>query len=371
MPLIVDAHADLAWNMLTYGRDYTRSAAETRRLEIGSKAVDENGDTLLGWPDYQRGRVCVVFSTLYASPERWKQYEGESQVYKTLAEANRLYHKQLDSYYRLVDSNPDKFRLIRSSPDLNLLLDHWRKVHPNPGPAADDDGHPVGLVVLMEGGDGIRDLAELEEWHELGVRLIGPAWAGTRFCGGTKEPGPLTNEGRALLGAMADFNFIFDLSHMDEQSALEALDIYDGPIVVTHGNCVALLENYTSNRQFSDRLIRGVIERDGVIGLVPYNVFLKSGWTRKSGRRDEVHLDSFIAHIDHVCQLAGDSLHAGIGTDYDGGFGLQSVPPEIDTIADLQNLVSLLLARGYLEKDVENILGENWLRCLKRDLPTS
>jgi membrane dipeptidase len=370
MPLIVDAHADLAWNMLTYGRNYTRSAAETRELEAGSIAVEQNGDTLLGWPEYQRGRVCVVFSTLYASPQRAQLFENETQVYKTADEAYRLYREQLFSYHRLVDSDPDKYRLIRSSSDLNLLLGQWQDSNPkrySPG----EDGFPVGLVVLMEGGDGIRDFAELEEWHEHGVRLIGPAWAGTRFCGGTREPGPLTDEGRELFGAMADYNFILDLSHMDEPAAVEALDIYQGPVVATHANCLALLPGYATNRQLSDRVIRGVIERDGVIGLVPYNIFLKSGWTRKSGRREEVHIDAFVAHIDHVCQLAGDSLHAGIGTDFDGGFGLQSVPPEIDTIADLQNLVSLLLARGYSETDAGNILGENWLRRLKRELPSS
>jgi membrane dipeptidase len=77
-----------------------------------------------------------------------------------------------------------------------------------------------------------------------------------------------------------------------------------------------------------------------------------------------------VAHIDHVCQLAGDSLHSGIGPDFDGGFGVQSVPPEIDTIADLQKVVPLLEARGYSEVDAANILGLNWLRMLKASLPS-
>lgn len=363
MTLIVDAHTDLAWNMLTYERDYTRVAAETRRLESGSQTVEENGDTLLGWPDYQRGQVAVIFSTLFASPLRRKISENESQVYKTFDEAHRLYRDQLFAYHRLADSHPDQFRLIRSSADLNLTLEHWN----NPT----ESEHPVGLVVLMEGAEGIRKLSELKEWHELGVRLIGPAWAGTRFCGGTREPGPLTDDGRELLKAMADFNFTLDLSHMDEQSALEALDLYRGPIVATHGNCLSLLPDFPSNRQFSDRVLRGVIERDGVIGVVPFNAFLKSGWTRKSGRREDVPLETLVMHMDHICQLSGDSLHVGIGSDFDGGFGLQSVPPEIDTVADLQNLASLLMARGYTSADAENILGGNWLSRLKRDLPTS
>ena len=89
-----------------------------------------------------------------------------------------------------------------------------------------------------------------------------------------------------------------------------------------------------------------------------------------SSRRDEVHLPDLVSHIDHICQLAGDSLHAGLGSDFDGGFGLQSVPPEIDTVADLQKLASLLGERGYSETDVENILGKNWLKRLERDLPS-
>ena len=201
----------------------------------------------------------------------------------------------------------------------------------------------------MEGADGIRSTDELDEWYELGLRLIGLAWAGTRYSGGTRKPGPLTEDGRRLLKAMTDFNFTLDLSHMDEQSVLEALDLYEAPIVATHANCSRPASKYFSNnRHLSDRVIRGVIEHDGIIGIVPLNSFLKSGWSRDKGSpREEVPLDVVAAHMDHVCQLAGDARHVGIGSDFDGGFGVQSVPPEIDTIADLQKLVPLLTARLF------------------------
>jgi membrane dipeptidase len=118
-------------------------------------------------------------------------------------------------------------------------------------------------------------------------------------------------------------------------------------------------------------VLRGIIERGGVIGNVPLNSFLKSGWNRKTGsRREEVPLAVLADHIDHVCQLAGDSRHAGIGSDFDGGFGVQSVPPEIDTIADLQKLGPLLQRRGYSEEDATNVLGLNWLSFLERNLPS-
>jgi membrane dipeptidase len=362
MPIIVDAHADIAYNMLSYGRDYTRSAHETRRIEVGSENVLDNEDTLIGWPDYQRGQVAIIFSTIYVTPARWHKSGPDSQVYKTFDEAHKLYREQLLTYHRMTDSIPDKFRLITSHRDLDLILDHWK----NPSP---EHGHPVGMVALMEGAEGIRDLSELQEWYELGLRLIGPAWVSTRYSGGWREPGPLTKDGRNLLAAMADYNFILDLSHMDEKPILEALDIYQGPIVATHGNCLSLLPNSGGNRHFSDRMIEGIIERDGVIGVVPYNTYLKDGWLSAKNRREEVPLHYVADHIDHICQIAGDALHVGIGSDFDGGFGLQSVPPEIDTIADLQKLVPMLLERGYSETDAANILGGNWITRLKRDLP--
>ncbi len=363
MPLIIDSHQDIAWNMLTYGRDYTRSVAETRRLEAGTQVPERNGDCTVGWPEYQRGQVAVIFATLFATPARKKE-QGDSLVYADLQTAHRLYREQVTVYRKLADSHPDKFRLIASTHELDDVIEHWSK------PAPEGEGHPVGMVYLMEGAEGIRSPHELGEWYDLGLRMIGLAWAGTRYCGGTTEPGPLTDEGRKLLAAMTDYNFVLDLSHMDEAAAFDSLDRYEGPVMATHANCAALMKGSDSNRHLPDDVIRGLIERDGVIGLIPFNTFLKAGWVRRNGsRREEVPLDTFIAHIDHICQLAGNAEHAGIGSDLDGGFGLQSIPPELDSTADLQLIASKLLERGYSESDAANVLGGNWLRFLRKHLP--
>jgi membrane dipeptidase len=360
---LIDSHEDLAWNMLSFGRDYTRPALETRTLEANSAVIEQNGDTLLGYPEYQRGRVAVVFSTLVAPPARHREGNWERVFYPDgdYKAAHRIYRQELDAYHRLVDSHPEKFQLVTTRGELKQVMNHWST------PA---ETHPVGLVLLMEGGEAVRDVSELPEWWEMGLRILGPAWAGTRFCGGTKEPGPLTDDGRRLLKGMADFPYILDISHMDEPAALEALDIYEGPVVLTHGDCAALTPGHPTNRLSSDRLLRGLFERGGMIGLVPFNAFLKSGWLRANGsRREEVSLATFTDHIDHVCQLAGDVVHAGIGSDFDGGFGLQSVPQELDTIADLHLVAGLLEARGYADSDLEKILGGNWLRILQENLP--
>jgi membrane dipeptidase len=362
MPLIIDSHCDLAWNMECFGRDYSLSVNETRRREHGSRTVAVNEETLIGYPEYQQGKIALIFGTLFAAPSRHREGDWDRACYSNPDEAHALYWGQLDAYHELAESHPDEFCVISDRSALEQHLSAWA--------APELERRPVGLVVLMEGADGIRNADELAQWHSRGVRLIGLAWSGTRYSGGTKEPGPLTPEGRALLPAMAELGFVLDLSHMDEAAAFEALDRYDGALVATHVNCLALLPNFPTNRHFSDAILRRIIERGGVIGSVPLNSFLKPGWSRKNGsRREEVSLGTYVAHIDHVCQLAGDSLHAGIGSDFDGGFGLQSVPPEIDSVADLQKIVPLLELRGYSSNDVENIMGMNWARILRDQLP--
>jgi membrane dipeptidase len=360
MRLLVDAHQDLAWNMLTFGRDYTFSAAETRRKEAGGLAVQVNGDSLLGYPDYQQGNVALIFATLFAAPLRAKSGDWDHQVYADSNQARQLDLNQLDTYNRLVDYAPQKFTLVRNSRDLDAVLSAWGHADEK---TADS---PVGLIPLMEGGDNLRNIDELPEWWERGVHIIGPAWMSTKFCGGTREPGPLTKEGHTLLEAMSELGFVLDLSHMDWAAARESLDEYEGPLIASHSNALRQVKDGESNRFLPDDVIERIVEHDGVIGVVPFNRFLIQSWTNSDPR---CSLDMVAAQIDYICQIAGNARHAGFGTDFDGGFGLQHVPAGIDTIADLHKLVPMLSARGYNEEDIDAIFGGNWISFLKKNIP--
>lgn len=359
--LIVDAHEDLAWNMLAFERDYTRSVLETRRLEVGGVTPQRNGDSLLGWPEYQQGNVAIVFSSLYVSPVRRALGVWDTQAYNTFDQARQHSLMQMDVYHRIAGEHPDKFCLIRSRADLESHLALWDK-------PATETGRPVGLVILMENAEGVRAPEELGEWWHLGLRIIGPAWAGTRFCGGTREPGPLTRDGYALLDVMAEIGFTLDLSHMDREAALQALDHYPGSVIASHANPLAMLKGSNSNRHLSDEVIDGVFGRDGVIGVVPHNPFLKLDWAEKDGRQ-AVSMQLILDHIDYYCQRAGDARHVGIGSDFDGGFGLQRAPAGIDSIAELQKLVPILERRGYSSADIAAVFGGNWIQYLRRALP--
>ena len=356
--MIIDAHEDLAWNMLVYERDYTRSARETRRWEAesGSYAPQVNGNTLLGYPDYLRGQVGIVFATLFVPPIRRKAGKWDKPAYANAEEAHKFYWQELGLYHRLTETHPEKFRLLRTRADLNAHIAEWKRK-----PA--DAPKPVGLVVLMEGAEGVRTPDELPDWWEGGVRLIGPAWAGTRFCGGTGEPGPLTAEGRALLRGMADAGFALDISHMDPESAREAVEIYPGVVIASHANPAALLSESKSNRFLPDDVIDALAARDGVIGIVPFNRFLDATWKPGDPR---LPLEKVVEHLDYICQRTGSSKHVALGTDFDGGFGVESTPEGIDTIADLQKLAALLHTRGYTKDDIAAIFAHNWLRKLRQ-----
>jgi membrane dipeptidase len=387
MPYIIDAHQDLAYSALTFGRNYLRAASETRQLEIDTPIPQRNGHALLGWPDYQRGQIAAVFGVLFQAPRRYQRAGWESQVYNGPAEARKNYENQLDYYHRLCDEHPDHFRLILTKADLREVLKPWEETpaylplttENEPDAAVRDSEeaepkqaitHPVGIVLLMEGIEGIGGPEEMEEWWERGVRIAGPVWAGTRFCGGMYEPGEFTSEGYELLEVMAELGMTLDISHMNDVSAMQALDRYEGPVIASHANARALLKGIEGERQLSDRAIRRLLEREGIMGVVPYNKFLRANWSN-SDDRQTVTLQTLAAHIDHICQLAGNAAQVGLGSDFDGGFGWPSVPYEINTIADLQKLGPVLAEYGYSEESTAGIFGGNWRRHLERTLPGS
>ncbi|MCC6147348.1 MAG: membrane dipeptidase [Anaerolineaceae bacterium] len=374
MPLIIDAHEDLAHTSLTYGRDYLLSAHETRRREHNSVAEQQNGQTVLGWPDYQRGQVAVVFGTLFLAPEKYRIGDFGRFYFNSPEEASRLYHQQLDYYLQLFENHPDKFRQIKTLPQFNELLDVWTN-HPAHYP---EETNPVGLVLLMESAEGLANLDDLWNWWDAGLRIIGPVWAGSRFCGGSFENGTFTPEGYDLMRVMAQVGYALDITHMNEVSGMTALDSYEGAVIATHCNARARIKfgaaRYPTDahgeRHLSDQAIRLLAARGGVMGLLPYNRFFITDWTPAMGR-SAVTLEHMADHIDHVCQLTGSARHVGIGTDFDGGFGYPAVPEELDTIADLQKLAAVLDRRGYNRDEIESVFGGNWQRILGRILPPS
>lgn len=353
--IILDAHQDIAWNNAAFGRDFTRSVAAKRAQEGALPYNPHRGIATTGLPDSLLGRVGVVFGTIFVAPA-WAA-ENFPPGYKTPQEAYKLGLNQIDVYHRLAESN-ERVSLIRSCKELDAVLATWAD-------GVDFEKHKLGIVISMEGADPIREPQAFEEWYERGVRAVGLAWSETRYSGGTGRPGPLTGLGRELLEVMQSFNVILDLSHTSEEAFLEAVERYGGPIIASHSNPRKFRN---SDRHLSDDMIRRLAERDGVMGVVLWNAFLQEGWSN-TDKKNAVTMDRIVGAIDHICQITGTARHVGIGSDFDGGFGTEAIPAELDSVADLGLIGKALTAHGYSPEDVHGVLCGNFLRKLRAALP--
>ena len=144
------------------------------------------------------------------------------------------------------------------------------------------------------------------------------------------------------------------------------MDCYEGPVWASHNNCRKFVNH---NRQFADDQILELINRKAVIGIALDAWMMVPDWIRgeSTPKSMNVTLDLMINNIDHICQLAGNADHVGIGTDLDGAFGKEQCPADLDTIADLQKVPEKLRTKGYSETDIEKILSGNFLSFLKRN----
>ena len=348
---IVDSHLDLAENVTLFGRDYTRSAAEIRAAE---KLTSRQATVSL--PDLQRGGIAVVCATvtagfLEADLGAGSAFVPRSAIYRTPQEAEAQALKQIALYEDW--ARQGRVRLIKSANDLEHHLQLWR-----------EDRTP-GLVLLMEGADPIVRAFDLPRWWQRGVRMIGLTFGdttyGTGVRGGSKvfRHGGLTPEGIALLEQMAEQNFIWDIAHLAEEGIWQGLEMHFPRVCASHANAQALIP---TDRHLSDDVIRAVAGRGGVIGLVLYNGFLDPRWRRS--QPFPVTLGEHLARqADYVARLAGWD-HVGIGSDLDGGLGLEESPEEIDTVADLVKVGDTVPAEAR-----EKVLSTNWLSFLRAALP--
>ena len=354
--LIVDSHLDLSLNALQGNRDLLRSAYTIRSQEQSAPGKGRAQGTV-ALPEMRQGRIALSFATVLA---RSTGHPEPHIDFATPAQAHGIAKGQL-AYYHAMERQ-GHIRTIRSLAQLDAHMTEWTAWDGRHPGEETGSSPPLGIVISMESADAVIEPAELRDWWEGGLRLIGPAHFGPgRYAGGTGCELGLTELGAALLSEMGRVGIILDLTHCSDQAFWEALARYDGPVHASHNNCRALNPH---QRQLSDTQIHAIIERDGVIGTVPGCWQLKPGW-RNGDSNDSTNLADMVAHIDHICQIAGTSSHVGIGSDLDGGVGREGFAHDLDTIADLQKVGVLLAGRGYTGGDVSAIMHGNWVRFLK------
>ena len=339
---IVDAHLDMAWNVLK-GRDLRLEAAEVRAAEM----ADEH-ECMVTLPELRRGGVAIAFGSIFVRPQHTGRDVDPVFDPDTAAEGRR----QAEVYRRWEDQG--LVRIIRDRRSLDSHLTAWT-----------EDSIP-GIVVAIEGAEPIRD-ADEPEWFELGVRSIGTAWGFSRFSGGYSgswgRPGGFTPLGRELLAGMNEVGILLDLAHSSVETWHEGVELAAGRVACTHTSPREVL----GVERMPDAAMRAELaQAGGVVGLGLGGVFLHRGWwADQAGGRPPLGLNRVGEVFTELAQGAGWE-HVGIGSDLDGGIGVQESPDELESIADIGRIAEVLPAESSAD-----VMGENWISLLRRVLPAT
>ena len=351
--LIFDAHLDLAMNALEWNRDLTNTVEEIRKMEEGMNDKPDRGKNTVSLDALRNGNIAICVATQIA---RFSKRSNPLPGWNSPQQARAQTMGQL-AWYKEMEAIGEMTQ-ITNRIQLDDHIDQWSK--------DSIEKKPIGYILSLEGADSIVSIDHLEKSYEQGLRAIGPAHYGPgTYAFGTNSVGGIGTKGKELLKEIERLHIILDATHLCDQSFWETMDVYKGPVWASHNNCRSLVDH---NRQFSDEQFKELINRKAVIGMALDAWMMVPNWVRGQSTPAEmgVTLDTMIDHMDHICQLAGNSRHVGIGTDLDGGFGKEQCPADIDTIADLQLLPELLAKRGYSQEDIENIMHKNFIRFLRR-----
>ncbi len=351
--LIFDAHLDLAFNAVDWNRDLRMAVAEIRAQESALKMTEPGRRTnTVSFPELRAGGVGLGVATLFARVEQPINHPFGC----TTAEACHAVAMSHLHYYRAMERT-GWMRGIQTRAQLQEHLEAYR---------AEPAHTPFGYILSMECADAVLEPESIHEWHECGLRAIGITHYGAnRYGGGTRSEAGLAADALPLLRIIEELGIALDLTHLSDPSFSQVMDRFGGRVLASHQNARKFCD---WQRQFSDEQLKFVIQRGGVIGVALDAVMLQPGWVRGVSK-PEVTLDRVVDNIDHICQLAGNCRHVGIGSDLDGGYGSEQTPADLDTIADLRKIPSLLERRGYHSADIEAIMHGNWVRFFSEILP--
>ena len=357
--LIVDAHLDLAMNAIEWNRDLSRPLQEIRDRERAMTDRPDRGRATVSLDELRRGGIGLVVATQIA---RYVKRANPLPGWHSPEQAWGMTQAQL-AWYREMERRGE-MREVTTRAALDAHLAEWK--------AADDPRGArlaIGYVRSLEGADSLVTLDHLERAWDTGLRAVGPAHYGPgTYAQGTDATGGIGDIGRRLLREMERLGLILDATHLCDDSFREAMDAFGGRVWASHSNCRALVPH---NRQFTDDQIRVLAERGAVIGTALDAWMLVPGWQRgvTTPHSAGVTLATMIDHVDHICQVTGSARHVGLGSDLDGGFGLEQTAADLQSIADLSRVPDLLRGRGYSEGDVEAISHGNVVGFLREALP--
>jgi membrane dipeptidase len=357
----IDMHADTTQRLVDEG------------LDIEGRLGDGHLDAVR----MKEGGLDAQFFSIWVEPQL---YGGGG------AGAIKRADVQIAAVRSLAEKHPETWALATTAADIRRIAGEGK----------------LAALLGLEGGYAIDErLENVERYYRAGVRYMSPAWSVSTSWAGSSgdEVGRtrgLNDFGREVISEMNRLGIMVDVSHVSDKTFWDIINTSSKPVIATHSGCRAIAN---VARNLDDEMLLALARKGGVCCVVFYPEFLEPGWSEKKKRvdaeiapliqkaneqetrspawkkiaRDRVRIREYarrlppvtvariVDHIDHIVKLAGIDA-VGIGSDFDG---IQAVPQDLSTVAELPNLTAELLRRGYSETDIDKILGGNILRVME------
>ncbi|MCX7017469.1 MAG: dipeptidase [Candidatus Sumerlaeota bacterium] len=321
-PIIFDAHEDCLRRVLDRGDDLAEPTQDT----------DAQGD-IASW---KAGGVNVVWFAAWVNPERYYGRAGTQRTENLIA-----------AFKRQISRHPNDLVFCQTAAECRATAANGK----------------IAALLGIEGGSALNDnISLVAHFRKLGVRRITLTWRGNiGWAGSSQSAGPamgLTEMGRAMIREMNRTGIVPDLSHVSDQTFCGTIAVSSLPVILSHSNARALANH---PRNVSDDMLALLRQNGGVIGVNFHSEFLASPAGMFSRKTSQPTIESVLDQISHIARVAGVD-HVGFGSDWDG-----DIQPArgLETAAAMPLLISGLRRRGFSEKNIRKIAGENFLRVLE------
>lgn len=363
---------------------HRRAITVDMHADTAQRLVDENADLQNRLPDghfdavrAKEGGLDAQFFSIWVEPEL---FGGGG------ARAIQRADIQIEAVRNLAAKHPETWELATTADDVRRIAASGK----------------IAALMGLEGGYAIDDKIEnVERYYQMGVRYMSGAWSvSTSWAGSSgdeigKTRG-LNDFGKQVIREMNRLGMMVDVSHLSDKAFWDIISTSTKPVIATHSGCRAITD---MPRNLTDEMIVALAKTGGVVNVIFYPEHIEPGYSEKKKKvdaeiatlvqrasdeekgdaahkkvaRDRVRAREYLKrlpavsvtrivdHIDHIVKLVGID-HVGIGSDFDG---IQAVPADLASVADLPNLTKELLRRGYSESDVDKILGGNMLRVME------
>jgi membrane dipeptidase len=358
--IVVDMHADTTQRLVD------------EKVDLSKRLSDGHLDAVRA----KEGGLDAQFFSIWVEPEL---FGGGGAV------AIRRADEQIQAVHDLAEKHPEIWELATTAADVRRIAATGK----------------IAALMGMEGGYAIDEKIEnVDRYYQMGVRYLSPAWAVSTSWAGSSgdEVGKtrgLNDFGKQVIREMNKLGMMVDVSHLSDRAFWDIVNTSTKPVIATHSGCRAITN---VPRNLTDEMIVALAKTGGVINVIFYPEHIEPGYSDKKKKvdaeiaakvqlasdeekgdaahkklaRDRVRREEYLKrlppvsvarivdHIDHIVKLVGID-HVGIGSDFDG---VQAVPVDMKSVADLPNLTKELVRRGYSETDIDKILGGNMLRVM-------